>query len=121
MCSSPVATGSIAFTALTSIARFGGTSSAQLGLVLIGGIEDVRYVVEVCELVAGIRRVEQVDGNMADFARCFSTAPRQADNLPVSEFNEVRDQIAADNAIGSNNHCFPGHSKISGFNFRNQR
>ncbi len=58
--------------------------------VLIGGIEDVRCVGEVCELVSGIRRVEQVDGNMADFAHGFSTAPRQADDLPVSEFNEMR-------------------------------
>ena len=54
------------------IHQHGEVGRHQLGParpVLIGGIEDMGHVGEMRELVAGIRRVEKIDRDVADFAR----------------------------------------------------
>ncbi len=81
--------------------------------VLIGCVEDVRHVREMHEFCLCIRRIQQIDSNMADLACCFAAATRQADDFPVTQLHEMCDEISADDAVGAYNNCFFGHFKIS--------
>lgn len=51
------------------------------------------------EFCLTVRRVEQVDGQLADVPAGFAATPRQADDIPIALCRQMIDEIAADHTL----------------------
>jgi hypothetical protein len=71
--------------------------------MLIGCIEHVGDVFQRGQLALRIAGIEQIHGDVAQpllFA-VLATPAREADDLPLRQGQQVRDQLAADHAVGA--------------------
>src|SRR6266446_2355948 len=69
--------------------------------ILVRGVKDVGYSGEVTKFLPAVVAIEQIDCHVSNAVCLLSAAPRQTDDVPITQDREMFHEIAANDSVSS--------------------